>query len=111
MSTKLKDLIVENVENRVNLMRVEAILEDLAPQLSQADQNKLAGAYVELKTLTTSLNETPYTIFNTQHWKLLEMVLAGKVAEMRLVLEDIAEDNKEIDFFPIMKAVDLILTY
>jgi len=39
------------------------------------------------------------------------MVLAGKVAELRLVLEDIAEDNKEIDFFPIMKAVDLILTY
>jgi len=111
MSTKLKDLLSENVENRVSLTRIEAILEDLAPQLSEAEQNKLAGAYVELKTLATALNETPYTIFNHDHWKLLKMVLVGKVAELRLVLEDIAEDNKEIDFFPIMKAVDLILTY
>ena len=111
MSTKLKHLIAENIENRINLMRVEAILENLAPQLSQDDQNKIAGAYVELKMLVTGLNETPYTVFNEEQWKLLKMVLAGKVAEMRLVLEDIAEDNKEIDFFPIMKAVDLILTY
>jgi hypothetical protein len=39
------------------------------------------------------------------------MVLAGKVAELRLVAEDIAEDNKEVDFFPLMKIIDSILTY
>jgi len=109
MSTKLKDLLVENVENRVSLTRIEAILEDLAPQLSEAEQNKLAGAYVELKTLATALNETPYTIFNHDHWKLLKMVLAGKVAEFRLVLEDIAEDNKDVDCWPLATALDTVL--
>jgi hypothetical protein len=111
MSTLLKDLIKENVENRVDLMRIEGILEDLAPQLSQKDQDKLAGLYVELKMLATSLNETPYSVFTQDHWKLMKLVLAGKIAEMRLVLDDMAEDNKEIDFFPLVKAVDLILTY
>jgi len=38
MSTKLKDLLSENVENRVSLTRIEAILENLAPQLSEAEQ-------------------------------------------------------------------------
>ena len=109
MSTKLKHLIAENIENRINLMRVEAILENLAPQLSQDDQNKIAGAYVELKMLVTGLNETPYTVFNEEQWKLLKMVLAGKVAEMRLVLEDIAEDNKDVDVWPLATALDTVL--
>ena len=111
MSALLRDLISENVENRVDLMCIEGILEDLAPQLGQKDQDKLAGVYVELKMLATALNETPYSVFTQDHWKLMKMVLAGKIAEMKLVLEDMAEDNKEVDFFPIMKAVDLILTY
>jgi hypothetical protein len=35
----------------------------------------------------------------------------GKVAQMKLVVEEIAEDNKEVDCWPLMKALDLILTY
>ena len=111
MSTKLKDLLLEETERRVSLVALESHLAELSTKLSEADQNKLAGALVELQMLTTSLNETPYTIFNHDHWKLLKMVLAGKVAELRLVAEDIAEDNKEVDFFPLMKILDSILTY
>ena len=112
MSTMLKDLLLlEETERRVSLVALESHLADLSAKLSEADQNKLAGALVELQMLATSLNETPYTIFNRDHWKLLKMVLAGKVAELRLVAEGIAEDNKEIDFFPLMKILDSILTY
>lgn len=112
MSTKLKDLLLkEETERRVSLHGIEVVLDKLAEQLSEADRKKLAEVYVELNMMVTALNETPYTIFNHDHWKLLNMVLAGKVAEMKLVLEDIAEDNKELDFFPVMKIVDSILTY
>ena len=111
MSTMLRDLLKEETERRVSLVALESHLVDFAPKLSEADQKKIAEAMVELQMLATSLNETPYTIFNHDHWKLLKMVLAGKVAELRLVAEDIAEDNKEVDFFPLMKIIDSILTY
>ena len=110
----LKDLLSEvtsQVPRRVQLMRVEAVLENIAPQLKEADQKKLAEVYIELKQLAEMLNETPYTIFNANQWGLLEMVLKGKVAEFKLLAEDIAEDNKDVDFFPLMKIIDSILTY
>lgn len=112
MSIKMKDLINEDTattSNRVSLMRVEAILENVAPQLSEKDQKKLASIYVELKALAEGMNMTPYTIFNHDHWKLLNMVLAGKVAEFKLVVEDIAEENKDVDCWPLARAIDTIL--
>lgn len=111
MSLQLKRLILENKENRVNLMRIEAILENVAPKLGKKEQEKLASIYVELQTLAETLNQTPYSVFNQNHWKLLNMILAGKVAELKLVVEDIAKDNKEIDLFPLSRAIDLILIY
>jgi uncharacterized protein YfdQ (DUF2303 family) len=111
MTIRMTELINENTENRVNLMRVDAILEDFAPKLTTKDQEKLADVYVDLKELVESLNTTPHTIFNNKDWKLLNMILMGKVAQMKLVVEDIAEDNKEVDCWPLMKALDLILTY
>lgn len=111
MTIKITELINENTENRVNLMRLDAILEDFAPKLTTKEQEKLADVYVELTELVNSLNTTPYSIFNNRDWKLLNMILMGKVAQMKLVVEDIAEDNKEIDCWPLIKAIDLILTY
>jgi L-rhamnose mutarotase len=112
MSIRIRDLIAEDTgttSNRVQLMRVEVILEELAPKLSEKDQKKLASIYVELKALAESMNMTPYTIFNHDHWKLLNMVLAGKVAEFKLVAEDIAEENKDVDCWPLARAIDTIL--
>lgn len=109
---KLKNILTEGTaERRINLMRVEAVLENLAHHLSEVDQKKLAKTFLELHELVCSLNETPQTIFNTEQWTLLNMVLAGKVAELRLIAEDIAEDNKEVDCWPLVKAIDLILIY
>jgi O6-methylguanine-DNA--protein-cysteine methyltransferase len=109
---KLKDLLSEvtsQVPRRVELMRVEAILENIAPKLSEAEQKKIAEIYLDLKMMTDSLNMTPYTVFNNQHWTLLEMIVRGKVAEFKLIAEDIAEDNKDVDCWPLVKALDTIL--
>jgi len=107
----MKKLIKESTENRVNLMRLDAILENFAPKLTKKEQEKLADVYVDLQELVETLNTTPHTIFNNKDWKLLNMILMGKVAQMKLVVEEIAEDNKEVDCWPLMKALDLILTY
>ena len=112
MSIKITDLINEmsgQVPRRISLVSVESILQDLAPKLSEKEQKKLAEIYVELHTLTESLNVTPYTIFNVEHWKLLNLVLEGKVAEFKLIIEDIAEDNKEVDCWPLINAINTIL--
>ena len=112
MTTQLKDIILaEGTTNRVSLQRIDAILANFAEKLEKKEQEKLASAYVEVKELADTLNMTPYTIFNHEHWKLLNIILMGKVAELKLVVEDIAKDNKEIDCWPLMKAIDLILTY
>ena len=111
MSSRLKDLIMEGTTNRVSLERVYSILEDLAPKLGKKQQEKLASAYVEVKELADNLNMTPYTIFNHEHWKLLNIILMGKVAELKLVVDDIAKDNKEVDCWPLVKAIELILIY
>jgi hypothetical protein len=109
---KLTQLLAEQTtERRVNLTRVEVVLENLAHHLSKSDQEKLAKVFVELHEIACSLNETPQTIFNTEQWALLNMVLAGKVAELRLIAEDIAEDNKEVDCWPLIKALDTVLIY
>mgnify|MGYP003644787420 CR=1 FL=1 len=111
MSTRLRDLLNEEVTRRVTLTRVDAILEDFAPQLKEKDQEKLAEVYVELQALVEMLNMTPLTIFNKDQWRLLEMVLVGKVAEFKLVLEDIKEDYETVDCWPLAKAIDGILIY
>lgn len=112
MTTQLKDIILtEGTTNRVSLQRVDVTLANLAEKLENKEQEKLASAYIEVKELADNLNMTPYTIFNHEHWKLLNIILMGKVAELKLVVEDIAKDNKEIDCWPVMKAIDLILTY
>lgn len=97
------------VERRIDLMNVEVVLENLAHHLSDADQKKLAKVFVELDEIVCGINKTPQTIFNVDQWKLLNMIVAGKVAELRLVAEDIAEDNKDVDCWPLIKAIDTIL--
>jgi hypothetical protein len=108
---KLAHLLTE-VRNtrRINLMRVEVVLENLAHHLSTSEQKKLAEAYVDLCQIANVLNEIPYTLRNTEQWELLNMILAGKIAELRIIAEDIAEDNKNVDCWPLVKAIDTILT-
>lgn len=108
---KLKDLLNETcqVSRRVQLAQVEVILEKIAPELSESEQKKVAEVYLDLKLMAESLNMTPYTMFNNNHWVLLEMVLKGKIAEFKLIAEEIAEDNKNVDCWPLVKALDTVL--
>lgn len=109
---KLTDMLTEvtsKVPRRVTMTGVETILEKIAPKLSEAEQKKLAGVYLDLKILSESMNVTPYTIFNNEQWKLLEAVLIGKIAEFKLTIHSIAEDNEKVDCWPLIKAIDTIL--
>jgi hypothetical protein len=108
---KIADLLMEGTTTRrVNLVNLEVVLGNLAHHLSTEEQKKLAEAFINLCEVSVVLNETQYTIFNTTQWQLLNMILAGKLAELRLIAEDIAEDNKEVDCWPLIKAIDSVFT-
>jgi hypothetical protein len=108
----LKELLNEitsQVPRRVNLTRVEVVLEQVASKLNESEQKKLADIYLDIKTMSEIFNATPYNIFNHDQWKLLEMVLRGKVAEFKLMVHDITEENKNVDCWPLANAIDTIL--
>jgi hypothetical protein len=117
MSSRLKDILTEgHITNSmwtgtraISLVRVNSLLNEFAPKLEKKEQEKLADAYAQLEILVESLNKTPYSIFNQDQWRLLNLVLMGKVAELQLVVEDIAEKNKDIDYWPLAKAIETIL--
>ncbi len=62
---KLTDLITEaGKENRINSMRLVALLEKLAPTLKAAQEEKLAKLTAEVLAGITKVNELPYN-YNT----------------------------------------------
>lgn len=108
---RLTELLSEGTENRVTLMRVETLLGNVAHQFNSKEQEKLADMYISVKDLSESLNQLPYTAFNHNHWQLLKLILRGKVAEMIIAVEDIAEKNKHVDCASLTIALQTILTY
>lgn len=111
MTIKLKDLINEAVENRISLTKVSALLEKASEELSEKEREKLAEPFVELELIVDAFNKTPHTIFNNDQWVLLKIVLMGKVAELRLAIDQVAEKNKKVDCCPLKDAIDLLLIY
>lgn len=109
--TSLKRLITENIENRINTTRLDALMQKLAEELTQKEQDKLAEPYVELIMMIDTLNKTPHTIFNNDQWSLFKLVFVGKVAEVMLVLDEISEKNKKADCAVVKGALELLLTY
>lgn len=110
MTISLRSILKENIENQVSLTRIDALIAKVAEELSEADQKKLAEPYVELQLVADAFNQKPHTIFNNDEWVFLKFILMGKVAELRLVVDTLAEKNKKIDCCPLKDALELLLT-
>lgn len=108
--TLLRNIIAESIENKISTAKVDALIEKYADELSKENQEKLAKPYVELLCLVDMLNKTPHTIFNNDQWSLFKLMLSGKIAELMLVLDEMAEKNKKVDHVPLRNALDEMLT-
>ena len=71
MSLSLKSILRENVENRINLMRLTALLEKVTCCISAAHAKTLTETFAEVSMMATNLNSLPYTKFNMNEWQLL----------------------------------------
>lgn len=71
---KLTDLIVEaGKENRINSMRLIALLERLIPTLKQTQQNEVLKLAAELLAGITNVNEVPYNYNTMSEWHMTEL--------------------------------------
>lgn len=105
---RLSKLLLENTENRVNLMKLEAIMEKLTPELSKAQDTKLSTLCTEVHELVESLNKLPYTIYNHSEWQVLQLSLMSKLMEVKSEAEKLIGTGI-VNVVPFIKALDEII--
>lgn len=71
---KLTDLILEaGKENRINSMRLLALLEKLMPSLKEAQQNQVTELTAQVIEGITKVNEMPYNYNTMSAWHMTEL--------------------------------------
>jgi len=111
MTLSLKSILRENVENRINLMRLTALLEKVTCCISAPHAKTLMETFAEVSMLATNLNSLPYTKFNMNEWQLLIAATYVKLNELRNEVVKISESQKDVDFRPLLKALDEACNY
>lgn len=109
---RLKNLLMENAENRINLIKIQTIMEKLYPELNDTQSKKLMELCTEVHMMASQMNTLPYIKSQTSlvEWQLLIAAFKTKVSELREEVIKACEDKK-IDSRPVVKALDEVLTY
>jgi hypothetical protein len=102
---RLTDLLLETTENRVNLMKLEVIMEKLLPDLTKTQNTKFTQLCAELHTMVGNLNMVPYTIHNNPEWRLLHGALMIKMLEVKTEAEKLI-DHETVNIKPFINALD-----
>lgn len=80
---RLKDLIPENKENQISLMKITILMEKTLPELTSAESKKLMELCAEVHKMAEELNKTPYTIYNAESWQVLEAQFVEKLMAVK----------------------------
>jgi len=105
---KLKNILLENTENRINLLKLEALMEKLTPELTKTQNTKISQLCTEMHEMVDALNKLPYTIHNHMEWKVLRLGLMGKLLEVKAEAEKLVE-NGVVGIAPFVKALDELI--
>jgi hypothetical protein len=89
---RLKDLLIENKENRISLTKVATIMEKVIPELTDTQSKKLMELCAEIHTIADDLNKTPYTIHNYEGWQVLEAQFVEKLMKLKEEAEKHADN-------------------
>lgn len=110
---RLTSLLNESMlERRVNLVKVQTVMEKLYPELTDTQSKKLTELCTEAHMMASQLNSTRYirTEGSIMEWKLLVMALQSKLNELKQEVVSICE-QKKIDPSTAVKAIDDIFLY
>lgn len=110
---KLTDILLENAYNRVNLMKIGALMEKALPELTKDQSEKLTELFTELSMMATNMNGLPYTVkeYKLNEWQLLIASFHKKLDEFRSEVMNIHEKSDKVNCTPLIKALDEVLTY
>lgn len=104
---RMTQLLNENMENRVSLMKVTAIMEKMLPEVTKAQSNKLMELCAEAHNMAGVLNQIPYTIHGTEKWNTLKAAMLLKLVEIRE--EAMKLDPEKINVKPYIVALDEVI--
>lgn len=109
----MRDIIHENsaqgyTENRVNLTKVNVIMEKFIPNIKENESARLLDIFKDVASLTEILNVTPYTIHNARMWEFSKAIFYGKLTELREEVENLKASDT-VNAVPLLKALDEIL--
>lgn len=109
---RLKDLVLEsysNKERRINLMKLEVIMEKMLPELTKAGATKLTELCNEVHQMAADLNKIPYTLWNSYpEWPILKTALIDKLNEVKA--EALKITSEKFDASTFIKALDEIIS-
>jgi hypothetical protein len=105
---RLTKLLLENTENRISLMKIEAIMAKVIPELSAAESSKLLELFTEVTVMASALNMLPYTVkdYRLQEWSALTGSFKTTVLSLREEICSIADKKKDVNFNPLILALD-----
>jgi hypothetical protein len=115
MTILLRDLISEagntGPENRVTVMKIASILEKVLPELTKKQAEKLTELFEEISLMATHLNSAQYTVKENDlyNWESVLSEANETVDKMRTEVEKLAESKKNVDFRPLILALDEVL--
>lgn len=96
---------------RFNPVKLNVLMEKLLPELTKSQAKKLVEIYADICAMATALNMTQYTKFNMSEWVILKTATAVKLTEMKDEAQKISSKKKDIDFRPLIKALEEAVTY
>ena len=102
----LKNLIRENMERRINLMKVSTVMEKVLSELSKEQSKKLTELFTQISELASQLNMTPYTKFNLFEWQLSLAVLKAKLYELKEDVVKLADKESKVNLLPLIRAIE-----
>lgn len=105
-SLLLKNLLRENMERRVNLMKVSAIMDKVLPEVSKEQGKKLTELFTEVSMLATQMNVLPYTKFNITEWQISVATIHVKLHELKEEVVKIADKENRVDLMPLVRALE-----
>lgn len=105
---RFRDILFEHQskERRLNLMKLEVLMEKLLPSLTKAESTKLTQICTEIHQMASELNETPYKVSNAHpEWSIVKLALRSKLIEAKEEVSKLLESDK-VDVRPFVKALD-----
>lgn len=110
---RLTQLLNESLlERRVNLVKIQTVMEKLYPELNESQSKKLMELCTEVHMMASQLNSTRYirTESSVVEWKLLVTALQNKLSELKEEVVSVCE-QKKIDSSTVVNAIDDVLLY